>query len=65
MTDQEAALAEILLKEASDTTDPIIRRERIEIYHALMQAAASRRDASTKSIFDSANLATGIRSLQE
>lgn len=47
MTTEETALADKLLKEATDTTDTITRRERIEDYQVLLNASCARQSAST------------------
>lgn len=48
MTNNETALADKLLKEATDALDPIQRRERIEDYNLLVRAACTRRDATSE-----------------
>ena len=63
MTNEETALADKLLKEATDAKNPIQRRERIEDYNALVRAADTRRSAMEA--WTSAMMATGIRALAE
>ena len=45
MTNEETALADKILKEATEAQDPTQRRERIEDYNTLVRAACTRRDA--------------------
>jgi len=63
MTTEETALADKLLKEATDAQDPIQRRERIEDYNVLVRAACTRRDASGTGL--SNMTATGIQNAAE